>query len=75
MTGFLKLLFAYIAYFTYNFLRKEDNSETSIKKGCFKYFGYSVICSFFLVHFYDILLMGQNKYLDGFGIPLNKFKF
>lgn len=75
ITGFVKLLFSLMAYYTYIYLKKQDNSDSSIKEGCFKYFGYSVLCSFFLLHFYDIILIGKNKYLDGYGIPLNKFNY
>ena len=75
ITGFLKLIFAYTVYITYDYLKKEDDSETSLKRGCLKYVGYLVVFSFFVVHFYDILMIGQNKYLDGYGIPLEKFKY
>lgn len=79
MTGFLKFMFSYITYFLFEFIGKEDNPEnlennTSIKKGCLVYVSYFMIVAFFLTHFYDIIMMGQNKYLDGYGIPMQKFK-
>jgi hypothetical protein len=79
MTGFLKFMFSYITYFLFEFIGKEDHPEniehnTSIKKGCLVYFSYFMIVAFFLTHFYDIMMMGQNKYLDGYGIPMEKFK-
>ncbi len=60
------------------FYRKPDNSlETrlSLKNSYYlKHVAYFFIGTFIGFHVYDLILFAQNKYTDGYGVPLVEFK-
>jgi TM2 domain-containing membrane protein YozV len=79
MMGILKLIYGMVTYVVIQLLYDESEENVasynrSNKKGFLHFVGYFILCSFIFIHFYDLIMMAFNKYPDGYGMPLSKFK-
>lgn len=69
MIGLLKMMFAFVAFSIYNNMLNDNYWKHSFQA----YAGLFIISLFLVLHFYDITMLGLNKFTDGNGIPVKQF--
>lgn len=87
--GLSKLIFSVIIVIVLHFMsshvssrsnedylnQANQNSSNTPKNKILQYLPYILMAFFFMVQFIDLILIGKNFYLDGYGIPMKEFKF
>lgn len=72
MIGTVKFLCFLIMILIYSQLKKKTGQQN--KLNFLNILGFIVLSIFFLIHFYDIILILMNEYTDGNGLPLSSIK-